>query len=112
MQLLLVSTIFALLIINDKNIWIACGMHSFWNFCLFNIFGLNLSGSSKNLTAIFDFSTNGENILNGGVYGIEASVITTAVLILYAMFLIFKYRKNKVQAVVKLNCSRENRHAF
>ncbi len=98
-NLLLVSTIFSLLIINGKNIWIACGMHSFWNFCLFNIFGLNLSGTNKKATAIFDFSTNSENILNGGTYGIEASIITTAVLIVSTVFLIKKYRKNKVQSI-------------
>lgn len=98
-NLLLVSTIFSLLIINDKNIWIACGMHSFWNFCLFNIFGLNLSGSGKQPIAIFDFSTNGENLINGGTYGIEASVITTAVLAICALLLISKYRKNKTVTI-------------
>ncbi len=96
-NLLLVSIIFSLLIINGKNIWIACGMHTFWNFCLFNIFGLNLSGSDKKPTAIFDFSTGSENILNGGTYGIEASVITTAVLAICVIFLILIYRKLKVE---------------
>ncbi|MGO5053909.1 lysostaphin resistance A-like protein [Lachnospiraceae bacterium LCP25S3_G4] len=94
-NLLLVSTIFALLIINDKNIWIACGMHSFWNFCLFNVLGLNLSGSEKKPTAIFDFSTNDDNLINGGVYGIEASIITFAVLAICVVILVLKYRKNK-----------------
>lgn len=95
-NLLLVSTIFSLLIINEKNIWIACGMHSFWNFCLFNICGLNLSGSSKRPTAILDISINSKNILNGGEYGIEASVITTAVLVICTVFLILKFKKIKV----------------
>jgi len=92
-NLLLVSTIFSLLIINGRNIWIACGMHSFWNFFLFNVFGLNLSGSGKKATAIFNFSTNNENILGGGTYGIEASIITTAVLVVCTVFLILNYKK-------------------
>lgn len=94
-NLLLVSTIFALLIVIDKNIWIACGMHTFWNFCLFNVWGLNLSGSGKKQTAIFDFNTNGYNLINGGTYGIEASIITSIVLAIYMIILILKYRKNK-----------------
>lgn len=98
-NLLLVSTIFALLMINDRNIWIACGMHSFWNFCLFNVFGLNLSGSGKKPTAIFDFSIDAENLMNGGAYGIEASVITTAVLAICAIILVLKYRKNKTVTI-------------
>lgn len=98
-NLLLVSTIFSLLIINGRNIWIACGMHSFWNFALFNIFGLNLSGSSKKPISIFDFSTSSENILNGGSYGIESSIITTAVLVVCVVFLALKYRKLKVRKI-------------
>lgn len=98
-NLLLVSTIFSFLIINGNNIWIACGMHSFWNFFLFNIFGLNLSGSGKKPTAIFAFSTSSENILNGGAYGIEASIITTTVLVIYIVLLVLKYRKTKVQSI-------------
>ena len=98
-NLILVSTIFSLLIINGRNIWIACGMHSFWNFSLFNIFGLNLSGYSKNPIAIFDFSTSSENILNGGKYGLEASVITTTVLVVCVVFLVLKYRKLKVEKI-------------
>lgn len=97
LNLLLVSIIFSLLMINYENIWIACGMHSFWNFCIFNILGLNLSGSEKESISIFDFSTTNENILNGGTYGIEASAITTIVLFFYLIFLIFKFKKAKVK---------------
>lgn len=71
-------------------------MHSFWNFFLFNIFGLNLSGSEKKVTAIFDFSTNNENILCGGTYGIEASIITTAVLVVCTVFLILNNKKTQI----------------
>ncbi|QSX05692.1 CPBP family intramembrane metalloprotease [Sedimentibacter sp. zth1] len=98
-NLLLVSTIFSLLIINGKNIWIACGMHTFWNFFLFNIFGLNLSGSGEKPTAIFDFSTGSNNILNGGSYGIEASVITTFVLLIFTCLLIVKYKKLHIEKI-------------
>lgn len=89
---ILISVIFSLLIMNKKTIWMACGMHSFWNFCLFNIFGLNLSGTQHSI-AVFNFSVGEKSILNGGIYGIEASIITTVVLIVYAVILILKYRK-------------------
>jgi len=102
-NLLLVSTIFSLLIVNGKNIWIACGMHSFWNFCLFNILGLNLSGANKKAAAIFKFSTNSENILNGGIYGIEASIITTVVLAVYTFILVYKFKKSKEKSLDFLN---------
>ena len=55
-------------------------MHSIWNFILYNIFGMNLSGNGEIKAAVFDMRSVGNNILNGGIYGIEASVVTTIVL--------------------------------
>jgi len=63
-------------------------MHSGWNYILFNILGLNLSGNDELTAAVFDMRSAGENILNGGKYGIEASAITAIVL---AVFLIICY---------------------
>lgn len=79
-NLLLISTIFSLLTVRFKSIWAACGLHSFWNAALYCILGLNLSGNDNSVTAIFNIRSIGKNIWNGGEYGIEASIITAAVL--------------------------------
>lgn len=92
-NLILISIIFSLLTIRFKSIWVACGLHSFWNAILYCIFGLNLSGNDETVTAIFNMQSVGENIWNGGVYGIEASLITTVVLALAAVFIWYKNRK-------------------
>ena len=63
-----------------SNIWIACGLHSAWNFILYVIMGLNLSGSESVSKGVVLFSVQDTSILNGADYGIEASVITTVVL--------------------------------
>lgn len=81
-NLVLISIIFSLLTIRFKSIWAACGLHSFWNAILYCILGLNLSGKDETVTAIFNMQSVGNNIWNGGEYGIEASVITTVVLAL------------------------------
>ena len=58
--------------------------------------GLNLSGNDEITASVFNMSSVGENILNGGAYGIEASVITTAVLGAAVMLLIlFAVRPHK-----------------
>ena len=49
-------------------------------FILYNIFGLNLSGNDEMTAAVFDMRSVGSNILNGGIYGIEASTVTAIVL--------------------------------
>ena len=87
-DLILISLVFAFLTLSLKSIWAACGLHSIWNFILYNILGLNLSGNDTMSAAIFDMRSVGSNILNGGIYGIEASIITAAVL---AAFLIVCY---------------------
>ena len=79
-NLILISLIFSALTIRFKSIWAACGLHSFWNYILANIMGLNLSGNDEIIAAVFDMRTAGENVLNGGMYGIEGSIITTVVL--------------------------------
>lgn len=94
-NLYLISSIFSLLTILFRSIWVACGFHSFWNAVLYSILGLNLSGSDGTVTSIFNLQSKGENIYNGGVYGIEASIVTTAVLFITIIILIWLTSKNR-----------------
>lgn len=96
-NLVLISLIFSLLTIRFKSIWAACGLHSVWNYILYSILGLNLSGKDERVTAVFDMSSSGSNILNGADYGIEASIITTVVLAVAAGILIVLL-KDKLKA--------------
>lgn len=79
-NLILISIIFSLLTIRFKSIWVACGLHSFWNAILYSVLGLNLSGKNETVTAVFRMESIGKNIWNGGEYGIEASIITSVIL--------------------------------
>ena len=94
-NLVLISIIFSLLTIRFKSIWAACGLHSFWNAILYCLLGLNLSGKDETVTAIFNMQSVGNNICNGGAYGIEASLITTVVLALAAALIWYLNRKKK-----------------
>lgn len=92
-NLILISLIFSLLTICFQNIWAACGLHSIWNFILYSIMGLNLSGNDENLTAIFNMRAVGNNIWNGSIYGIEASVITVFILGIFSIILWIYWKK-------------------
>lgn len=94
LDLIIISVIFSLLTIRYDSIWAACGLHSVWNFVLFSILGLNLSGNDTKTAAIFDMRSVGENIFNGGVYGIEASVVTAMVLSAAAVLIFILNKKN------------------
>jgi hypothetical protein len=56
------------------------GLHCLWNFLLYGVMGLSVSGSTGNENALLQFRVPTPNILNGGVYGMEAGIVTTAVL--------------------------------
>lgn len=94
LDLIIISVIFSLLTIRYDSIWAACGLHSVWNFVLFSILGLNLSGNDTKTAAIFDMRSVGENIFNGGEYGIEASVVTAVVFSAAAVFIFILNKKN------------------
>lgn len=92
-NLILISLIFSLVTHRFKSIWAACGLHSVWNYILYSILGLNLSGKDAAVTAVFDMKSVGRNILNGAEYGIEASILTTVVLALALGILLICFRR-------------------
>lgn len=92
-NLFLISIIFSMLTIQRRNIWVACGLHSIWNFLLYGVFGLTLSGNEASETGMFCFEIRKCSIINGGEYGLEAGMVTALVLMLVAALLIWKWRK-------------------
>lgn len=94
-NLVIVSVILSLLTIRFKSIWAACGLHSAWNAVLYCILGLDLSGNNEAVSAVFDMQSLGNSILNGGDYGIEASILTTAVLAIAAVVLLILNKRTE-----------------
>ncbi len=80
LNLYLVSAVFSMLYINRNNIYVVGGLHCVWNFMLYSVMGLSVSGSESGTNSILNFNVVSQNILNGGMYGIEASLVTTVVL--------------------------------
>lgn len=76
LNLVVISCVFCFLTLRTNSIWAACGLHSVWNFVLSCILGLNISGGDGTETALINMRTVGENLLNGGSYGIEASIVS------------------------------------
>ena len=95
-NLYLVSAVFSLLFVLRSNIYIVCGLHSIWNFVLNGAIGLSVSGTESNANSLMKINVNAGNLLSGGAYGIEASIITTAVLtVAVAVFGIICYKRGE-----------------
>ncbi|MBR6151447.1 MAG: CPBP family intramembrane metalloprotease [Lachnospiraceae bacterium] len=96
LNLYLVAILFSLLVLRRGNLWIACGLHFAWNYVLGGIMGLTVSGGDGAAFGLFLFKVENGTLLNGGTYGIEASVITTVVLgMVLAVMLLLMHKKSQ-----------------
>jgi membrane protease YdiL (CAAX protease family) len=66
--------------LRSRDLWLPIGLHFGWNLT-FPLFGVNLSGLRINMTG-YEMSWTAGNLWSGGAYGPEASVLTSAVLLL------------------------------
>ena len=60
-----------------RNLWLPIGLHAAWNFTQGGIFGVPVSGLPDN--GLIDSSLRGPEILSGGPFGLEASIIALVV---------------------------------
>ena len=74
------------------NLWLPIGIHWAWNFTQGNIFGFAVSGSDAG-EALVKAAVNGPDILTGGVFGAEASIITLTIGLLLSLWFILKIRR-------------------
>ena len=93
-NLVAVSCLFSFVTLRTGSIWAACGLHSLWNFVLECVCGLTVSGSEGASPAIVNMRAEGANLLNGGVYGIEASAVTALLTGAAAVLLWYSYNKS------------------
>ena len=72
-----------------KNLWFPLALHFSWNFFQ-SMFGFRVSGLDS--YSIIEFSIIENNLLNGGEFGFESSILSIGILII-GTYLIFKYFK-------------------
>ena len=77
--------LFGYAFLRSHDIWLPIGLHFGWNFTL-PLFGVNVSGLTIRLTG-FTMRWSAGTLWSGGEYGPEASIITSAVLLLLFVYL-------------------------
>lgn len=90
-NIFLIGTLFAIIFLKYDNVWICGAVHATWNFLLGPVFGLDVSGIST--ISLFNVSKIGPNILNGGSYGPESSLIVTIVVIIAIIIVTYCFKK-------------------
>lgn len=88
LNLVLYAVMISLYMLRTDNLWGACAIHSIWNFVQGNFYGLPVSGIDSGDT-IFSMSLKGSDFVNGGDFGLEASIATTIVMLAVSAMLLF-----------------------
>lgn len=93
-NLILVSVLFALIAYFTDNIWIVCAAHTMWNFTQGNIFGLEVSGNSGNVSLIHTaLGDNASSLMTGGTFGPEGGLAVTIVTLVAIAVVLVLFRK-------------------
>ena len=98
-NIILVGLFYGLYVIKTNDLWAVCGMHSAWNFAQGNIFGFKVSGLDVSVGSLMGLNLVGSDFVTGGIFGPEAGITATFILLASIGILLFidkkRYFSNK-----------------
>jgi membrane protease YdiL (CAAX protease family) len=77
--------LFGYAFVRSRDMWLPAGLHFGWNVTL-PLFGVNVSGLRMKMTG-HEMIWSAGNLWSGGDYGPEASVLTSAMIVVLAVYL-------------------------
>lgn len=92
-NIILVGVFYGLYVIKTNDLWAVCGMHSAWNFAQGNLFGFEVSGLNVSVGTLIDLNLVGNDFVTGGVFGPEAGIVATFILLSSIAILLFIDKK-------------------
>ncbi|MEN8905467.1 MAG: type II CAAX endopeptidase family protein [Clostridiales bacterium] len=93
-NIVLAGFMFTLMYVKTDNLWLSIGYHISWNYLQGNIFGFRVSGIDTK--SILKTEVYKDSFINGGSFGLEGGLITTIILVLAILFVLYIYRDNKI----------------
>lgn len=96
LNLFLFSIFAALMVIKQKHLWGVCGMHMSWNWFQGNFFGIKVSGlETVGGSVLITENVPGKDLLSGGAFGAEASLIITIIYVILIVLLATSIKKEQ-----------------
>ena len=92
LNLSLFGTFLALYALAEGGLWGACAWHTLWNWTDNVLFGLRDSGGPLRPALLVSITPTGRDILTGGTFGPDGSVIETAVLLIGISVIVWRIR--------------------
>jgi hypothetical protein len=72
-----------------RRLWAVVGLHVAWNFVQGAVVGSEVSGTGFGADGLIDSEPSGPDLVSGGVFGVEASVVTVVVCVIVAAALLW-----------------------
>jgi uncharacterized protein len=84
--------------LGQGNLWLIAGLHAGWNFFQGNIYGLPVSGNGE-ANSLLDFGpkAGSSDLITGGDFGVEASIVGTAILLVATVIAFVYYRRKDAE---------------
>lgn len=96
-NIILVGLFYGFYVIKTNNLWAVCGMHTAWNFAQGNLFGFEVSGIDVSVGSLIDLNLVGSDFVTGGIFGPEAGIVATFILLVSIGILLFIDKKGYFQ---------------
>lgn len=85
----------SLYFIRRGNIWGIGAFHALWNFVQGNIYGILVSGGGTECTLLNSVAVPGQEVMNGGNFGLEGGLAVTAVLAVGSLLMLRRKRQKR-----------------
>ena len=89
-NLFLAGIVLGIYYIHKSNLWLPIGMHLTWNFFQGPVFGFEVSGIETK--SIIGQSIRGNELITGGPFGFEGSILATILILVMIIYLDRKYK--------------------
>ncbi|RKX24418.1 MAG: hypothetical protein DRP45_08245 [Candidatus Zixiibacteriota bacterium] len=96
-NIVLAGLLLGIYYVHRQNLWLPIGMHVAWNYFQGPVFGIPVSGTT--MPSVLSVNISGNELLTGGDFGFEASLVATAILLAATVLLHFMFRARVVPDV-------------
>ncbi|MGK0253496.1 MAG: membrane protease YdiL (CAAX protease family) [Mariniflexile sp.] len=98
-NIFLAGILLGLSYIYTKNLWFPIALHLSWNLSQ-TLYGFNVSG--KDTYSIIEFTISDKNLLNGGAFGFEGSILSiiSMLITIIGIWIFYNRKKNKSQTSI------------
>lgn len=95
LNIILAGLVLGIYYVHRRNLWFPIGIHFAWNFFQGPFYGSEVSGVK--VPSVLQTTSTGSELLTGGSFGFEASVVTSVVLALSVLAIHWLYRPSLTQ---------------